>query len=163
MSKYERLKNSLIATSVATVNFSFKDLASIVGGLPLSAYKHRAWWANESDGRHVQTRGWMDAGFIVDTVDLDAQTVRFVRADAEPEQEGDYPFSFYVRHPDQFQPVGCLHISRQLIPALVAMLENAEQAPQGLPLLDVQAPIFLDDGSCRHSRWLARFVVSIHD
>jgi hypothetical protein len=49
------------------------------GGLPASAYRHQAWWANETNGRHVQATAWMSAGWAVDCVDLDLQTVMFRR------------------------------------------------------------------------------------
>lgn len=63
------------------VTLSFKDIESILGqSLPRSARDYRPWWANHA-GRSVspQARGWLDAGFHVDSVALDRRQVRFVR------------------------------------------------------------------------------------
>lgn len=56
---------------------SFDEIADLVGGLPNSAYRYRAWWANEHDGRHVQAKAWRGAGYVVDSVDLDGRAVTF--------------------------------------------------------------------------------------
>lgn len=47
--------------------------------LPLSAQRHRAWWSNEIEGFHVQARAWLDAGWLIDTVDLSRKQVKLVR------------------------------------------------------------------------------------
>lgn len=58
---------------------TFATIEDIIGGkLPDSAYKHRAWWANDSVG-HVQSREWLDVGWRVASVNMTTQTVRFTR------------------------------------------------------------------------------------
>lgn len=47
--------------------------------LPPPAYEDRAWWRNQTQGMQVETIPWMDAGWIVETVDLNEKWVRFVR------------------------------------------------------------------------------------
>jgi hypothetical protein len=47
--------------------------------LPPSAYEDRAWWENQKQGLHVQAIPWMDAGWLVETVELNEKWVRFVR------------------------------------------------------------------------------------
>lgn len=73
--KYDPLREWL-KTSPGSVEIGFSDLAKLVGGLPPSAYRHREWWANETNG-HVQARAWLEAGRRVSTVDLQNQMVVF--------------------------------------------------------------------------------------
>ena len=47
--------------------------------LPSSASEDRAWWRNQKQGIHVETIAWMDAGWLVETVDLQEKWVCFVR------------------------------------------------------------------------------------
>lgn len=57
---------------------SFGELKNILGfALPNSAWNHQAWWGNHEG--NSQARGWMDAGFEVEAVNLNAGTVRFVK------------------------------------------------------------------------------------
>lgn len=76
MSKYGPLRQLLQRHGQTSVEMAFDEIADIVGGLPSSAYRHRAWWSNHR-GRHVQAAGWLDAGRAVEHVDLAAQRVRF--------------------------------------------------------------------------------------
>jgi CBS domain-containing protein len=58
---------------------TFAKIEEIIGGkLPESAYKNRAWWANDSVG-HVQSKQWLDVGWRVASVNMAAQVVRFAR------------------------------------------------------------------------------------
>ena len=50
----------------------------ITGQLPASAYKGRAFWSNRSRGA-LQASSWMDAGFHVQSVDLERGIVIFSR------------------------------------------------------------------------------------
>jgi hypothetical protein len=56
MAKYDALRDRLVR-SVGGVEMSFADVADLVGGLPPSAYEHRAWWANNLD--HVHAESWL--------------------------------------------------------------------------------------------------------
>jgi len=47
--------------------------------LPPSAYEERAWWRNQAQGMQVERISWMDAGWLVETVDLEGKWVCFVR------------------------------------------------------------------------------------
>ena len=80
MAKYSPLKEQLQRRSISPIEFAFRDIADWVGGLPVSAHRHRAWWAN--DRSHVQARAWLDAGWEVDEVCLQVGRVRFRRRDA---------------------------------------------------------------------------------
>ncbi len=60
---------------------SFDEIDILVGGLPASAERWPAWWANETAGsRHVQARAWLDAGREVEHADRAARRVRFSAA-----------------------------------------------------------------------------------
>lgn len=62
------------------VTLSFERIEEILKDeLPLPAYEERAWWGNQKQGLQVETIPWMDAGWLVETVDLDEKWVRFVR------------------------------------------------------------------------------------
>lgn len=57
---------------------SFDQIQEIIGReLPASAHRHRAWWANTDT--HSQALTWLAAGWKVETADLDAKEVTFVR------------------------------------------------------------------------------------
>jgi hypothetical protein len=43
------------------------------------AIVHGKWWANEKEGNHVNARAWANAGWQVDTVNLQEKWVRFTR------------------------------------------------------------------------------------
>lgn len=65
MAKYDPLRNHLVNSGQREVVMSFEELSNLVGVIPKSAKTHRAWWANESDGRHVQAQAWIGAGYEV--------------------------------------------------------------------------------------------------
>ena len=75
MAKYDSLYRRLAGSELATARLSFAELDEIVGGLPESATSHRAWWANETVGTHVQARSWVAAGYNVIEVVLGSYVV----------------------------------------------------------------------------------------
>lgn len=81
--KYSAITNYLdsLPPGQATVTLSFQQIQSILGApLPASAHQYRPWWANQAENTgRPQARSWMDAGFVVDTVNLIAKSVRFSR------------------------------------------------------------------------------------
>jgi DNA-binding transcriptional regulator YiaG len=59
------------------VTLNFADIEALLNSaLPLSARTQQAWWSNRKKGA-LQATAWMEAGFRVETVDLDAQRVTF--------------------------------------------------------------------------------------
>ena len=80
MAKYDPLSDWLRAhahRSEATL--SFADIEQLIGdGLPASAHRHRAWWANHA-GTHVHAEAWLSTGWLVDGVDQRLGRVRFRR------------------------------------------------------------------------------------
>ena len=47
--------------------------------LPASARVDSPWWGNQKQGMQIETNPWMDAGWMVEFVDLHGKWVRFVR------------------------------------------------------------------------------------
>ena len=77
-SSYAAIGSSLSAVTEDEATWTFAEIERIVGRpLPMSARKHRAWWANTDT--HSQARTWLAAGWRVDAADLEAGTVTFVR------------------------------------------------------------------------------------
>lgn len=80
MRKYEPLRAHLERRRGRPEMLSFEDIEQIIGaGLPPSATVHRAFWANDNEGRHTHSRAWMRAGYRVAYVDREAKVVRFER------------------------------------------------------------------------------------
>lgn len=62
------------------ITISFEQIERILNvPLPPSAYQDHAWWGNQKQGTQVEAIAWMDAGWMVDTVDLHEKWVKFVR------------------------------------------------------------------------------------
>lgn len=79
MSKYDALAERLARASGARLEMTFDDIAGLVaGGLPPSAYRYPAWWAN--DPSHVQSGSWLHRGFRTEQVDLAGRRVMFARS-----------------------------------------------------------------------------------
>ena len=74
MAKYEPLSRHL-RTATHPVSMTFLEISRLIGGLPPSAYVHRAWWANSRT--HVEAQAWLELGHRVEDVDLRRQVVRF--------------------------------------------------------------------------------------
>jgi hypothetical protein len=80
-SRYDGLRTYLSGRSEPQVRLSFADIERIIGQpLPSSARRHRAWWANERSGSHVNARAWLEAKPPRRTanVDLNAETADFI-------------------------------------------------------------------------------------
>jgi len=80
MGKYDPLRDSLRAAP-DDIEWTFDDVADLVGGLPASARDYPAWWGNEHT--HVQSAAWLSAGYKVESVDLVHGRVRFRRTHRE--------------------------------------------------------------------------------
>lgn len=76
--KYDLLRDRLRSRPHEPVEFDFEAVADLVGGLPDSAYRYRAWWANDST--HTQADAWLAVGRRVELVDLHHRRVRFSAA-----------------------------------------------------------------------------------
>ncbi len=79
MGKYDPLGEYLARQRQSPVVLSFERMEGIIdAGLPCSADRHRAFWANNRRG-HVHASAWLDAGWKVQGVDLTRKIVTFTR------------------------------------------------------------------------------------
>ena len=79
-SKYSPLEEHLsnLPASQHQVRLSFAQIESIIKSkLPASA-NELSWWEHVTEGNHRNTRAWANAGWRVDTVNLQEKWVRFV-------------------------------------------------------------------------------------
>lgn len=80
VAKYDGLARYLRGVPGERAVLNFEQVAALVpGGLPPSAYRHPAWWANQADGAHVHAQAWLDAGWRVASLDLPGRVVTFAR------------------------------------------------------------------------------------
>jgi len=62
------------------VTISFEQIEHALNyPLPAPAFQDPLWWGNQRKGTFVDSIAWMDAGWMVDTVDLIEKWVKFVR------------------------------------------------------------------------------------
>jgi hypothetical protein len=81
VAKYDPLLEHLCQAEGGPIEMTFDEVGRLVGGLPASAERWPAWWANETEGsRHVQARAWLNSGREVESVDRAAKRVRFSAA-----------------------------------------------------------------------------------
>ncbi len=75
-SKYQPLQDHLRRVNQPEVILSFAEIERLMGEpLPASARDRKAWWSNRSGG--LQARAWMEADYLVESVDLTQTTVTF--------------------------------------------------------------------------------------
>ena len=80
--KYTSLEQYLrdLPVSQQEITLTFELIEQILNGpLPPSAHEDRLWWGNQAQGTIVESIAWMDAGWMVDVVELREKWVRFVR------------------------------------------------------------------------------------
>lgn len=85
--KYEPLSRVLRSTP-GPVEFTFDQLDELVDGLPASPRTHRPWWGNTASTTAGHTRSWIDAGYVVEAVDLASAKVRFAPGRIEDRARG---------------------------------------------------------------------------
>ena len=62
------------------IQLTFDEIEAVLGApLPASARTSRSWWANSRASNRVQAAAWMEAGYLVASVDLDQERVAFAR------------------------------------------------------------------------------------
>ena len=76
--KYQPLETYLAARSGTIYNISFDTIEQILKApLPPSAYRHQAWWANQTSGNQIPAKAWMTTGFRTENLNIEANTVTF--------------------------------------------------------------------------------------
>ncbi len=69
-----------LPVSQEDITLTFESIEEILKEpLPASAREGYPWWENQRQGLQVETIAWMDAGWMVEIVDLQEKWVRFVR------------------------------------------------------------------------------------
>lgn len=67
---------------VEGVQLTFDQIEAVLRApLPGSARNARAWWANSRAPNRVQAAAWMEAGYLVTSIDLEQEHVSFTRPD----------------------------------------------------------------------------------
>lgn len=83
MAKYEPLAQFLKSQGTSQVPMTFGEIERLLAGkLPVSAYRHRPWWANEAAG-HSHAKAWLAAGYETAQVDMAARKLVFRRKTAK--------------------------------------------------------------------------------
>jgi hypothetical protein len=78
-SRYDPLRAHLRDRGEPVVRMTFAEIERLLAsGLPASARRYPAWWANEESGTHVHARAWLDAGRRTAHVNLRSETVEFI-------------------------------------------------------------------------------------
>ncbi|MEP7135007.1 MAG: hypothetical protein ABI904_08745 [Chloroflexota bacterium] len=80
--KFDPLEKYLrgLPVSQDKVTLSFESIEQVLNdSLPQAALEEFDWWGNQKQGTQVEALAWMDAGWLVDIVDLREKWVRFVR------------------------------------------------------------------------------------
>jgi hypothetical protein len=79
VAKYDPLRDRLRGSD-PLVELSFEEISDLVGGLPVSAFRYEAWWAN--DRTHVQSAAWLGVGYHVEDLKIRARRVSFRRPES---------------------------------------------------------------------------------
>lgn len=148
MGKYEPLRRHLENLDSPHWDVEFSDIEKVLGfPLPASAYRHSAWWANETHGSHSHARGWQDAGWETQSVDLAARKLRFRKA--RPDRGGESPQSANQARPqadlwERAQSISGIEDRQDLIEAALRALIHREAsrrlAALGGSMPDLQVP-----------------------
>ena len=80
--KYGPLREHLSGSTGTRVRMTFTAVEDLVGRLPESAYRHRAWWGNNAGT--AEAKAWLEAGWRAESVNQAAGEVVFTRAADEP-------------------------------------------------------------------------------
>ena len=88
-SKYEGLTRHLKfrGSFTSQVKLSFARIDGLIGtNLPMAAYRNETWWSNSKSSAHA--KGWLDAGWEVQQVNLQEGTVVFKKVLQLPRTRG---------------------------------------------------------------------------
>lgn len=116
----------------SSVKLSFARIDGIIGeNLPMEAYKSESWWSNVQS---IHTKGWLDAGWEVQEVNLKEgyvvfKKVRIIQQGKSRRTEVKKPFvPAPVRLPSRKVP------SKTRVSKLYARIRNAERQRASMPV-----------------------------
>ena len=79
--KYTALENYLrdLPKSQREITLRFEEIERILNNkLSSSAYEDRRWWDHETEASYVSKRGWSNAGWKLESLDVNEKWVKFV-------------------------------------------------------------------------------------
>ncbi|MEO1522447.1 MAG: helix-turn-helix transcriptional regulator [Cyanobacteria bacterium J06633_2] len=77
-SKYYPLFQHLNSSTEDSIHLTFAEIEAIMNSsLPTSARDRKNWWSNRDTPSALQASAWISAGYHVEFVDLQNQTVQF--------------------------------------------------------------------------------------
>jgi hypothetical protein len=74
---WRRLASVLESSGEGEVQMSFDEVSVLVGDVSKSELRKRSFWSNSAD--KPQARAWLQAGYRVEDVDIEGETVTFRR------------------------------------------------------------------------------------
>jgi hypothetical protein len=80
--KYTPFENYLndLPVSQREVTLRFEQIERILNSkLPSSAYEDQRWWLHETEANHVSARSWSNAGWMIESLDVDKKWVKLIR------------------------------------------------------------------------------------
>jgi hypothetical protein len=110
-SKYEGLTGHLKFRGAFTsiVKLTFARIDGLIGSnLPMEAYRNESWWSNSASSAHA--KGWLDAGWEVQEVNLKEGTVVFKKVRQLPKAARRKKNSLEITEP--FTPVPARPLKR---------------------------------------------------
>jgi hypothetical protein len=62
------------------ITLGFGQIERILNAkLPSSAYEDRRWWDHETEGNHLTKRAWANAGWKIESLEVNKKRVKFLR------------------------------------------------------------------------------------
>jgi hypothetical protein len=137
MGKYEPLAAHLSARDTDSWSASFAEIETVLGtGLPPSAHKHPAWWANQRDGGHSQAQGWQSVGWQVWSVDFKRKRVEFRRVSGPVDEDS----ALFARAAGYLGVADREGVIREALKALCEREAGRRLARLGGTMPDIEAP-----------------------
>lgn len=80
MSRYQELTDFLSEVDQDKITMTFESINDMLAyQLPDSAFRHRPWWSNRTEGKGSQNLAWQSVGWETCDVNMDLDEVTFVR------------------------------------------------------------------------------------
>jgi hypothetical protein len=143
VSRYQPLADFLASYKSNEWTATFADIEERLGfRLPASAYKYPAWWANQANGGHSQTRGWRSVGWRTTALDLQSKSVRFERErESAPSSQSGGNLENLLRQAREWTGIEDRDsLIREALKALLAREAAARLARLGGTMPDFKAP-----------------------
>ncbi len=107
MSKYEPLEFYLKSADFESIPITFTEIELVIkSSLPPSARKYRTWWSN-NPFNNTMTRSWIVAGFKATKVNMNKESLVFVKIGAE-DKLAKAPSISIMKKSDVHPAFGCL-------------------------------------------------------